>query len=134
LFCQNCAGFGRGIVHFWQIDGTYFKINKFKYRIVILITWKEKILIMKGSAEIGNLILDFTSDGKIVNVEFQNISEYLKMMNVNPQILNKLTEVNLIIQKQKGAISLFAVLKTPTLKQPVPLAIVPVTKQLAPSI
>jgi uncharacterized protein YuzE len=100
----------------------------------LIISRKQDNEKVQGSAEIGNLILDFTSDGKIVNVEFQNISEYLKMMNVNPQILNKLTEVNLIIQKQKGAISLFAVLKTPTLKQPVPLAIVPVTKQLAPSI
>jgi len=100
----------------------------------LIISRKKDNEKVQGSAEIGNLILDFTSDGKIVNVEFQNISEYLKMMNVNPQILNELTEVDLIIQKQKGAISLFAILKTPTLQQPVPLATVPVTKQLAPSI
>jgi len=89
---------------------------------------------VQGSAEIGNLILDFTSSGKIVSVEFQHISKFLEMMNINTSILNELERADLIVQKQKGAIFLFAKLKTPTLEQPLPLATIPVTKQLASSV
>ncbi len=85
---------------------------------------------VQGSAEIGNLILDFTSEGKIVNIEFKGISKFLEMMNVNPNILNALTEVNLIVKEQRGAVSFFAILKTPTIKQPIPLATIPSTKNL----
>lgn len=100
----------------------------------LIISRKQPNEKVQGSAEIGDLILDFTSNGKIVNVEFQNISRFLEMMNVNPSILNELIEVNLIVQKQRGAISLFAILKTPTLRQSLPLATIPVNKQLTPSV
>ncbi len=91
----------------------------------LIISRKQEGEQVQGSAEIGNLILDFTNEGKIVNVEFQHISEFLEIMNINPSILTELTEVNLISQEQRGAISLFATLKTPTLEQPIPLATVP---------
>lgn len=97
----------------------------------LIISIKQADEKVQGSAEIGNLILDFTSNGKIVNVEIQHISKFLEMMEVNPNILNELTAVELIVQKQREAIFLFAVLRTPTLKQPLPLATVPVTRQLA---
>ena len=97
----------------------------------LIISRKQADEKVQGSAEIGNLILDFTSNGKIVNVELQHISKFLEIMNVNPNILNELTAVDLIVQKQKGAVFLLAVLKTPTLTQPLPLATIPVTKQLA---
>ncbi len=100
----------------------------------LIISRKQSDEKVQGSAEIGNLVLDFTSDGKIVNVEFQNISKFLRMINVNPNILNELTEVNLIVQKQREAISLFAILKTPYLEQTLPLATIPVTKTSTPSI
>ena len=100
----------------------------------LIISRKQTDEKVQGSAEIGNLILDFTSNGKIVNVEFQHISQFLEMMNISPNILNELTAVDVIVQKQKGAIFLFAMLRTPTLKQPLPLATVPVTRQLASSV
>jgi len=95
-----------------------------------LIISKKQDEKVQGSAEIGNLILDFTASGEIVNVEFQNISGFLKMMNLNPSILYELIGADLIVQKQKGAIFLFALLKTPNLQQPIPLAMVPVSNQL----
>ena len=100
----------------------------------LIISRKQADEKVQGSAEIGNLILDFTNAGRIVNVEFQHISKFLEVMNVNPKILNELTEVDLIVQKQKGAIFLFATLITPTLKQPLPLATIPVTRQLDSSV
>ena len=98
----------------------------------LFISRKQSGEIVQGSAEIGNLILDFTNNGKIVNVEFQNISKFLGMMNLDYKILNELEEANLIVQQHRGAVSLFAVLKTPTLNQSIPLATIPV--QLASSV
>ena len=99
----------------------------------LIISRKKSEDVMQGSAEIGNLILDFNSNGKIVNVEFQKISDFLRMMNVNPDILQELEDAELIVHEQRGAISLFALLKTPTLNQPIPLAIIPVNKRLISS-
>lgn len=100
----------------------------------LIISRKQVYEKVQGSAEIGNLILDFTSSGKIVNLEFQNISKFLKIININPNILNELTEANLIIQNQRDAISLFAILKTPYLQQPIPLATIPVSNSLTLSV
>ena len=100
----------------------------------LIISRKQPDEKVQGSAEVGDLILDFTSSGKIVSVEFQHVSKFLEMMNVDTNVLNELERVDLIVQKQKGAIFLFAKLKTPTLEQPLPLATIPVTKQLASSI
>ena len=100
----------------------------------LIISRKQSDDKVQGSAEIGNLIIDFTSSGKIVNVEFQKISQFLEMMKINPKILNELTEASLIVQKQKDAVSLFAILKTPVLQQPLPLATIPIKRRLFSSI
>jgi len=100
----------------------------------LIISRKQPGEKVQGSAEIGNLTLDFTSNGKIVNVEFQKISKFLGIMNINPNILNELEKVDLIVQEQRGAISLFAVLKTPTLRQSLPLATIPINKKLTPFV
>ncbi|MBU2616727.1 MAG: DUF2283 domain-containing protein [Nanoarchaeota archaeon] len=98
----------------------------------LIISRKKQEDVVQGSAEVGNLILDFNSSGKIVNVEFRHISKFLKMMNVNPNILQELKDAELIVHEQKGAVSLFALLKTPTLNQPIPLATIPVNQQSVP--
>jgi len=100
----------------------------------LIISRKQADEKVQGSAEIGDLILDFSSNGRIINVEFQNISKFLELMNVNTNILNELEGVDLIVQEQRGAVSLFAVLRTPVLKQPLPLATVPINKTSALSI
>ena len=40
---------------------------------------------VEGSAEVGDIIFDFTKEGKIVNIEIREISTYLS----NIQILDK---------------------------------------------
>ncbi len=97
----------------------------------LIISKKQPNEKVQGSAEIGNLTLDFTSNGKIISVEFQNISKFLEVMNIDKNILSKLENVDLVVQKQRGAVFLLAILKIPTLKQPLPLAIIPVTKKLS---
>lgn len=113
------------------------RVKNFDYDDVsdsLIISRKKSGEVVQGSAEVGNLILDFTNSGKMVNVEFQNISNFLKMMNVNPNILHELESVDLITQKQRGAVSLFATLRTPTLTQPILLATIPITRQLVSSV
>ena len=100
----------------------------------LIISAKKRDDKVHGSAEIGNLILDFTNNGKIVNVEFQNISKFLGMININPNILAELTEVRLLVQEQKGAISLFALLKTQNFQQSIPLATIPFFQNLPHSV
>ena len=114
------------------MEGKNFDYDNFSDSLII--SRKQTDEKVQGSAEIGNLILDFTNTGKIVNIEFQHISKFLEVMNVNPNILNELTAVDLIVQKQKGAVFLLATLITPTLEQPLPLATIPVTRQLASSV
>jgi len=63
----------------------------------LIISRKKEGEKVSGSAEIGNLIVDFANNGRIINVEFQNISQFLKMMNINPNILNELKGVELIV-------------------------------------
>lgn len=84
-----------------------------------------------GSAEIGNLILDFTNNGKIVNLEIRHISKYLEMIKINPKILKELTESMLLIRPQKNAIAIFVILKTPKLEQPIPITTIPVKSRLS---
>ena len=100
----------------------------------LIISRKKSGEKIQGSAEIGDLILDFTSNGKIVNVEIRHISKFLEMMKLNANILNELSGANLIIKPQKNAVSIFIVLKTPVLEQPIPLAIIPVTNRLSKSV
>lgn len=110
--------------------------NNFDYDNIsdsLIISRKEKNEKVQGSAEIGNLVLDFTDNGELVNVEIQHISKFLEIIDINPNILNELIGVDLIVQKQKGAVFLFAVLKTPVTKKSLPLATVPIT-ELASSI
>lgn len=86
---------------------------------------------VNGSAEIGNLILDFTSSGKIVNVEIRHISQFLEMIKLKPKILNELTDANIFVKTQKNAIAIFVTLITKKLEQPIPLAIIPVNNKLS---
>ncbi len=113
-----------------------FKKKNFDYDELtdsLLITRKKEGEKVQGSAEIGNLTIDFTKDGRIVSVEFMNISKFLKIISINPEILKKLTEVNLIVQEQRGAVSIFAILRTPQTKQAIPIATIPLRKPLTSS-
>ncbi len=93
----------------------------------LFISNKKKGEKIQGSAEIGNIIIDFTTQGKVANIEFFGISDYLKMAGFNPSaILNNLREVKLNIYQQKGAILIFAQLTTPNVKKIIPLANIPI--------
>ncbi|GEM_PF-1712970 len=89
---------------------------------------------ISGSAEIGNIVLDFTNEGKIASIEVLGISRFLDMIKVNKNILNELTGSELIIQKNRDSVSIFIVLKTSKIEQSISLATIPVMQPLASSI
>ena len=96
----------------------------------LFISRKKQGEIVQGSAEIGNLIIDFSIDGRIVSIEFLKISSVLDMVNLTPQIFNELKNIELKIQRNKTNIVIFASLITPTIKQVIPLANVPLKNPL----
>lgn len=58
---------------------------KFAYDDVtdsVLIFAKKPNEQVKGSATIGNLVLDFTKDGKLVGLEIRKATEFLKAMGI----------------------------------------------------
>lgn len=55
-----------------------------------------------GSVSIFNLIIDFTSNNKIANVEIKNVSEYLKSFNIDPKILSDLSSAKIELTQMRG--------------------------------
>ena len=57
----------------------------------LMIAGKSESDVIAGSLRILNLILDFNSENKVVNAELLHASEYLKSLNMNVDLLNKIT-------------------------------------------
>lgn len=113
------------------------KIPKFNYDEIsdsLIVSRKQPGEKCHGGVELGNLIIDFTSKGKIINVEIQNISKFLQTININPEILTNLDDVDLVVQREKGAAAIFILLQGPELKQTVSLGRIPYVKKLSPSV
>ncbi|MAH07977.1 hypothetical protein CMI38_07050 [Candidatus Pacearchaeota archaeon] len=91
----------------------------------LIISRKKDNEVVSGSTEVGDLILDFTNEGKIVSVEFQNISEFLETVGVESNILSELESAELVVRESGGAVALLALLKTRNFERAVPLANVP---------
>lgn len=59
----------------------------------------EKIL---GSVNILNLILDITTKNRIANIEIKNISDYLKSLDKNSEILQNLESAKINVTQVRG--------------------------------
>ncbi len=108
-----------------------FDYDNFSDRLII--SRKNSDERVHGSVEIGNLILDFTANGKLVNVEIKQASKFLETIKMNPKILDELTDAKVLINAQKNALLIFAVLKTQELEQPISLGMIPVSTRLSKS-
>ncbi len=58
----------------------------------LMISSKQDSDVIYGSIRILNLIIDFTTEKKVANIELIDASKYLESLKINPQILSKLTE------------------------------------------
>lgn len=58
-----------------------------------------------GSARILNLVFDITAKNRIANIEIRNVSEYLKSIGKNPDVLKMLNSAKInVIQISGGFI------------------------------
>lgn len=67
----------------------------------LLISCKDKNEAVLGSARVLNLIITFTTNNKVVGIELKNASKYLASLKINPEILNKLTNAEIVFQQQR---------------------------------
>lgn len=82
------------------------KKNTFMYdedldRLMIFNNLKDDEKIY-GSVHILNLVLDITTKNRIANIEIRNVSEYLKSIGKNPQILKILNSAKIVVNQVRG--------------------------------
>lgn len=85
-----------------------FMYDEFSDRL--LISKKKKDDAILGSARVLNLIITFTTKNKVVGIELKNASKYLKSLKINPDILNELTNAEIIFQQQRDGYLIYFIL------------------------
>jgi len=95
-----------------------FMYDKFSDRLFISNnSSKNKIF---GSIRFHNLTLDFSQEKKLINIEMKNVSEYLEMMDINPEILNRLIEAKFTIKQTREGYLACMIITAPNEKRIVP--------------
>lgn len=77
----------------------------------LMLAGKTNADIIDGSVRILNLILDFNTEGKVVNAELLHASEYLNSLNLNSDILNKITSGKLILNQLRNGYEIIFILQ-----------------------
>ncbi len=93
----------------------------------LMITCKKENEKVSGSARVLNVTLDLTSEGKIVNVEIRNVSEYLNNIGVNSKLLDNLKDAELISKKYNNGYMIYFILKTDTIIEKIPFNLPTIT-------
>ena len=83
-----------------------------------------------GSIRVLNLIIDFTTDNRPVNVEIKEASKYLKAIGIDASILNKLTNAEVVFQQKRDGYLIYFILHSGKQVERVPYNIV-TTKETA---
>jgi len=73
-----------------------------------------------GSVAILNLIIDFNSEHKIVNIELKKASDYLKSLKINPAILNKLTSAEIVSKQCRDGYIIYFILQAGEIIEKIP--------------
>lgn len=93
----------------------------------LMITCKRENEKVSGSVRVLNVTLDLTSEGKIVNVEVRNISEYLNNIGVNSKLLDNLKDAELISKKYNNGYMIYFILKTDKIVEKIPFNLPTIT-------
>jgi|SRR3989344_2230351 len=98
----------------------------------LLIAGKTDSDIMIGSVRVLNVILDFNSKKEVVNAELLHASEYLTSLNLNPNILDKITDGRLSFRQLRNGYEIIFVLITDKKVIPIPYNVqLPTQKQIS---
>lgn len=76
----------------------------------LIISCKEENENVKERFKLGNFIFNLTRRGKIVGVQILNASEVLPEYNINPEVLNELRKINLLLAQKDGCLIMALVL------------------------
>ena len=101
----------------------------------LMISRKKESDVMDGSIRVLNMIFDFTTKGKVANIELLNASDYLESLGVDSRILNKITEAEFSFQQMGGGYLVSIVLKSGKEVVGIPYNIhLPSGKQIIPNL
>lgn len=78
----------------------------------LLISCKKESEKVAGSVRFLNLTIDLTSANKIANIELKKASNFLKLLKINPKILNELISADLVFRQCREGYLIYFVLKT----------------------
>ena len=78
----------------------------------LLISNKTDKDVIKGSVRILNLILDFNTENKIINIELRKASDYLNSIKIDPIVLKNLKNAEIVFKQCRDGILFYFVLTT----------------------
>lgn len=73
-----------------------------------------------GSIRLLNLVIDFTSDMKVANIELKKASDYLESLGVDSKILNKLTDAKITLKQCRDGYLICFILKSGKIVERIP--------------
>jgi hypothetical protein len=77
----------------------------------LMISCKKPSDKINGSVRVLNVTLDFTTDGRIANVEIRNISDYIASLGISADILNNLEDAKLNFKQYRDGYMIYFILK-----------------------
>ncbi len=86
----------------------------------LFISCKKDSDMIAGSVRLLNLVVDFTTDNKVVNVEIIGASDYLESIGFDSSILNKLISVDLVFQQKRNGYMIYFILHSESQTQRIP--------------
>lgn len=89
---------------------TTFMYDDFSDRLFI--SKKSEEDVMDGSIRVLDIILDFNKEGKVVNIELADASQYLDSLDINPKILNKINYADFSIKELRNGYVIVFLLKS----------------------
>ena len=90
----------------------------------LFISYKDENEKVHGSVRVLNLTIDFTIENKAVGVEIAQASKYLESLGINPEILNKLTNTELIFEQKQDGYLIYFILHSENQTERIPYNII----------
>ena len=63
--------------------------------------------VFKGNIDLGDIILDLSTSGRVVGIEIMNASEFFNELGFKPENLNNITEAQIKASITKGSLIVF---------------------------
>ena len=89
----------------------------------LLISCKKDNEKVAGSIRVLNLVIDFTTNNKVANVELRKASDYLRSLDLDPKMLENLSEANLMFKQCRDGYLISFILKAKNKTERIPFNI-----------